>query len=632
VGKEIPAVNSKHFIDVTHADGVFVLEAVRASDTYQDELALNNSLRIKRIMSSPLIGAYCRFHFPAGSYYFNGAAEGWDATMITSAGNQSITGDGINATRILQKSTTVRATLKVNHSNCTVQNLSILSTDFQQTFNHEWEETPHQTAILLETKTLQPPWHTDPQILNVNINATGNNIAVDGYYRPFKTGIRSLGPWLNIYVHSMFILHVHNAIYINQGDIIAGPAKFIDVNCYATAPGNEPRAWNVFFKSEGHFMEQVELIHCTYIGSQFIYMDGTQFSTEDENFTKTPTNPVYNMLIDHCYINSLWLPTPSKGAQWSGMYFNLPPKPGGIDPGYGSELYSRAIIFTNNFCAGKTPPNGALFYIEGNLKGLTIHGNDFASGGGNRCIYVRATMPLINSDVAVRDIMITDNVFNDFVNPITLGERLEEPLKIQSSSGAAANWIEGVKISGNKTFYLPILERYQALTLCCNHVRQVSLNDNHFPKTNNSVVVMQHCSEIAISSNLFTGLQDQGKNGICLFNCNNTTLTGNVIRGFKKGINLENSDTVALSGNTLNRCDSALIAAKQHGMTAVANMISDTTTSLDLTDIREVTVTGNTVTRSRNWDLKGGIESLLLQNNLGLDQEHRVIRPGSPPE
>ena len=385
---EAPAVNSARFVDVTRADGVFVKEPIIASDTYREEVPSQNSTRIKAILSSPALGEYCRIHFPAGSYYFNGAAPDWDASIQTTAKNQSITGDGINATRIIQKSTDVPATIKVSHSNCTIQNLSILSTDYQLKFNRDWDEHPHQTAILLEPLKTNPPWNTDPQILNVNINATGNNIAIDGYYRPFKTGIKCIGPWLNIYVQTMFILHVHNAIYINQGNIIAGPAKFIDVNVYGTVPTEEPHAWNTFFKSEGHFMEQVELIHCTYIGSQFIYMDGTKLTAGGDNFTNPAINPVYNMVVDHCYINSLWLPLPSEDPKWSGIYLNLPPKPGGIVPGYGSELYSRKIVFTYNWCAGKTPRDGAFFYVEGNLKGLTIHGNDFASGGGDRCLYV----------------------------------------------------------------------------------------------------------------------------------------------------------------------------------------------------------------------------------------------------
>ena len=46
------------------------------------------------------------------------------------------------------------------------------------------------------------------------------------------------------------------------------------------------------------------------------------------------------MIIDHCYINTLWLPGGAE-AKWSGIYLKLPPKPGGIVDGYGSELYSK---------------------------------------------------------------------------------------------------------------------------------------------------------------------------------------------------------------------------------------------------------------------------------------------------
>jgi len=629
--------NSKNFINVTRVDGYFVKEPIISSASYKETIANNNTLRMNEILSVAGIGEYCRIHFPAGTYYFNGSAPGQDASIFTTAKYQTFSGDGINSTIIRQKNLDVRSTIKIAHSNCTVENLSIQSADFQQQNSSEWDKNPHQTAILLETQVTQPSWHTDPQILNVNINATGNNIVIDGFYRPFKTGIRSLGPWLNVYVHSMFILHVHNAIYINQGDTIAGPAKFIDVNAYAPAPTDEPHQWNTFFKSEGHFMEQVELIHCTYIGSQFIYMDGTTISKDDERFSNPPTNPVYNMIIDHCYINSLWLPNPSEDPNWSGIYLNLPPKPGGIDPGFGSELISRSIVFTYNCCAGKTPKDGAFFYIEGNLRGLTIHSNEFSSGGGDRCIYIRTTNPLIQSDVAVKDIMITDNIFNDFRNPITLGEK-EYPhqsdilINIIDSNGNESNkneklkssvWMQGVKITGNKTYYLPILEDIQETGMFLNRVCQATIANNQFTGTKGSSVILHECEDITLNNNTFRGLADRGKNGIVFYKSRNTTLTGNMLKGFLQGIHARDSRNLTMTGNILDCCQTGLILKDQLGLAVSTNLFSDTTTSLLLENLQDGSIFGNTIISSGKPILKGTNQNIEINHNINMTVDEK---------
>jgi len=603
---EASPVNSAHFVDVTRADGVFVKEPIIAGDTYSEGIATENSLRIKAILTSPAIGKYCRIHFPAGSYYFNGAAPEWGASIQTTAKNQSFTGAGINATRIIQKSTSVPASIKVSHSNCTVENLSILSADYQLKYNRDWDEHPHQAAILLEARKTNPPWHTDPQILNVNINATGNNIIIDGFYRPFKAGIKCIGPWLNIYVQSMFILHVHDAIYINQGNVIAGPAKFIDVNHYSTAPTDEPHVWNTFFKSEGHFMEQVELIHCTYIGSQFIFMDGTKLSEGDDNFTNPPTNPVYNMVVDHCYINALWQALPSDDPKWSSVYFNLPPKPGGVAPGYGSELYSKKIVFTYNWCAGKTPRDGAFFYVEGNLKGLTIHGNDFASGGGDRCIYVRASQPLINSDVAVKDVEITHNYINDFRNPIVIG----------GGRNSDTNWVEGVMIVDNQTFYLPVCEKIQQTSFSLNRARRITINGNKLAPTGGSSLVLHHCEDVTMNGNIFQGFAEKGKAAIQLINSTNVSLTGNIIRRFQNGIDLRSVESATLNGNNLVQCGTALLLRNTVSTAVSANVIGESDTSLSLHDLQDVSILGNVITRSGRRVVGGKNRKLELQKEL----------------
>ena len=95
-GKESPGVsgNSAHYINVTQADGLFVKEPLIVCDAFDARTAAENSRRIKAIMASDKISERCRIHFPAGIYYFDGAAEGWEASIQTTHKFQSITGGG----------------------------------------------------------------------------------------------------------------------------------------------------------------------------------------------------------------------------------------------------------------------------------------------------------------------------------------------------------------------------------------------------------------------------------------------------------------------------------------------------------------------------------------------------------
>ncbi len=298
-------------------------------------------------------------------------------------------------------------------------------------------------------------------------------------------------------------------------------------------------------------MEQVELIHCTYIGSQFICMDGAKLSPGDDNSTKTATTPVYNMIVDHCYINSLWLPSPSEEAKWSGIYLNLPPRPGGIEPGFGTELYSRQVVFTNNTCMGKTPRNGAFFYIEGNVRDVTLQGNHIASGGGDRCIYIRATRPFLDTDVAVRDIKISDNYFEDFQAPITIGGNKQDLSRTSNNAGQDDDpyWVEGVTITGNRSYYLPVTEKYQLTGILLNRARRVLVQANTLARTSGSSVILNECEDIIMQDNMFAGLADMGENGIVLQKCKTAILIGNITRGFRHGILQQGSENVTLANN-----------------------------------------------------------------------------------
>lgn len=612
--------NSARFINVTRADTVFVKAPLIRSDHYDKRIAALNTSRIKSIMSSPAVGAHCRIHFPAGRYYFNGAATGWQASIQSTARNQSFTGDGINATQIIQNSTGVSATIKISHSNCTIQNLSITSADLQAAYNPDWDQHPLKTAILLEFSELSPPaWGTDPQILNVNINTTGNNMVTDGFYRPFKTGLKIHGPWLNVYAHTMFIHDVHNAIYINQGHMLAGPASFVDINAVATAINNPkiPQPWNVFFKSESNFMEAVSLINCFYMGSQFINMDGSKIAPEDDKSTRIPTTPAYLMTVTGCYVNALWQTSPSDDPMWSSIYMNLPPRPGGIQPGLGEPLYSHTLIFKDNNFTGKTPRNGAFFYTEGNVKNLELRGNEFSSGGGDRAIYVRTKTPLTDSDVAVRNITIADNTFMDFRNPITIGGSKYDPSRAveATSSDDDPYWADGVSITGNQSSYFPVTEKGQLSAIFLNRARRVTVSGNRLPKTVGSSVIMRECEEITINGNNFAGIDDSGVVGIGLMKCRNASVSGNTIRGFGRGIRTDGSEGVAINGNSLAKCKTGLSLLKSPGLSVLGNVISDTTDGI-LTDLLDKgTFIGNTMNRSGAIREVGSGDGLKIESN-----------------
>ena len=280
---------------------------------------------------------------------------------------------------------------------------------------------------------------------------------------------------------------------------------------------------------------------------------------------------------------------------------------------------------------GKTPRDGALFYVEGNLKGLTIHGNDFASGGGDRCLYVRTSEPLINTDVAVRDVEITQNYFNDFRNPIVIGGGRPDPSQIdpvsegkKSAERVSAgtepemdpNWIDGVMITGNRTSYLPILEKIQQTGCFLNRARRVTISGNQFAPTSGSALVLRQCEDVTINGNIFQGLAEKGSQGIQLLDSKNASLTGNIVRGFRDGINVQGCESAALSGNNLIQCETALQLRNTLGAAISANMISDAETSLSLHDLRDVSVLGNLISRSGPRVVGGENERLDLQHEL----------------
>lgn len=618
------------FVDVTQADGTIVVEPLVRSESFSPEIARQNVKRMAAILESERLQDGCVIYFPAGKYHFDGALPGKQASIESTRSKMTFKGDAMNGTYICQGSREVSATFRIVDDGCTIEDLAITSSDYGTEFEPEWDANPHDIAIHLDAPG--DNWYTDPQILNVSINTTGNNINLGDYYRPFKTGVKITGPWLNVYIQTMWIREVFNAFYVNQGALIAGPAKIIDVNAYASPPTHS-KTWNIFFKSEGHFMEQVELIHCTYIGSQFIYMDGTKASPG--------TNPVYNMIIDHNYINNNWLDSDGSAEQ-SGIYLNLPPLPD-------KSNYSRDIRFTNNSCSARAPRWGAFFYVEGSLKGLTFVDNDIASGGGDKCIYVRATQPVGPEDLAVRDIKITSNEFRNFRNPITIGGDLNDPSRVSDEPGEwpqgkhdDPHWIGRVSIVGNHTHSESPVDKEHLTTFFLNRCRKVSIGNNGLFPTDGIAIALNECHDIAITGNNLGGdIKNQGVCGVWLKDCTNVSVVANTLTLFKEavsaaectniavqgnslnasplGIRLEACKGFSLQGNTLRDCQQGLLLKDLADGTLNGNQISESQLAARFDSVRRTALVGNFFSGTRPVEMTGDLRDLLIESNIGLE-------------
>jgi hypothetical protein len=614
--------NSRRFIDVTLRDGRYVLKPLIRSARFDAGVAAENSRRIRAILRSSLIGPGCVIYFPAGDYYFDGADGDWDATIQTTHPMMTIRGDGLNGTILRQKSTSVAATIKVQHDRCAVSDLAITSADRSERFEADWSAHRHASAIHLASP--EDTWHTDPQIERVAVNTEGNNIVLANFYRPFEHAIRVTGPWLNVYVHTAWLRDVRNGIHVVQGTRIAGPAKFIDVNCYATPP-DKSSLWTRFFASETHFMEQVELIHCTFIGSQFIYMHGRP-ETPDGPYT-----PMYNMVIDHNYINCAWVPSPKGDYTFSGIYLSMPPARDGAN-------HSRDIRFTNNSCTGGLPDRPAFFYLEGVCRGVTFADNDVSSGGMDKCVYIRGSEAFGDEDIAVRDIKVTGNYFRNYANPITIGGDRHDPSRPGTHDDPYFN--DRVLISDNETQNEPAVERIGLTTCFVNRARQVTIRGNSFVATAHSAIVTRECEHLVIASNAVSALRDGDGFGILTRDCSDTVVSGNSATGFTHPVRVEGGSAVSVTGNvvaggkatgvsvvgassagvvgnTLTGCEVGLVAERLDGGSIASNVVTSCRRGSALEQLDTVTIVGNTFDAPQQ--APGGANTkLLIRSNNGL--------------
>jgi hypothetical protein len=608
VSSVVQQSNSPQFINVTQADGVYVRDPVVATAAADPAIARQNSVHMQAIMKAPGTGPKCLIYFPPGQYYFDGAAPGWQASIETTHPDQTIAGADINATRVLQLNRDVASTVRLRHTGSTVRDLFIGAADHDTAFHPEWEAQPLNAALFLDAaSTEQTRWPSDPVVRNVNINSPGNTIARQSFYRPFRTGIRITGAWLNIYAHTLWITHTFTAIDIDQGPVMAGPAKFIDINHYCIEAIGKSRVWTTFFRSTAHFMEQVELIHCTFIGAQFIRMDGRPGTNTAGHY------PAYNMIIDHNYINvydTMEAPEAhSSDPVYSGIYLNLPP----LISTDSQTNYSRDIRFSNNSCTGRTPTRGAFFYVEGNCRGITLSENDISCAGADKCIYIRPGQPmasrdpLAQADVAIRDVKINNNYFRNWRAPITIGGDKRDPARTDLPPKDPARGrdddaacIQRVIIANNQSMQEGPTTRIGLTHAYLNRCRQVSISGNTFDETAGFGFALQGCEDVSITGNSLRGLRMNSHTGILLQGVSNGAATGNSVNTFANGITVIASTGIALGVNAVSGARCAIECRDTASVSLTGNTITASKTGLSLRGATIARLAGNLVQAETN--------------------------------
>ncbi len=584
---------SPHLVNVAEADGVIVDEPLVAASAFDVAIARENARRIHAIMHHPALQENAIIFFPAGTYYFDGPVDGESATIMTTGRFQTFMGVDASATRLLQKSTSVEATIRLSHDTCAVRNLYVGSADEDDAFHEDWEAAPHNAAILLDAPIpAEGPiaWQLDPQILNVHVNGHGNAITLERYSRPFRNAIEIRGPWLNVYAHTVWINDAYTAIYVEQGPVMAGPAKFIDVNFYRTYERSRSKIWTTFFKSERHFMEQVEIIHCTFIGAQFISMDGRV----PEGSTVTGT-PAYDMVIDHNYINVVANENTEQrsdpDARWSGVYLNLPAK---RTPD-GAVHYTRDIRFTNNSCSGRSPANGAFFYAEGMCRGITFAENDVSCAIQARCVYIRPDGSGVGADanVGIHDVDISGNYFRNWSNLVTIGAETRD-------GDAPASRVKRAAITRNRNTFESALHHAGGTAIAVRNAEQVVVDTNLLAETGGAGIEVSDTEEVIVTGNTSRGLgRDKSGTGIYFSRVSSGIATANTLSNWACGISIANCRGIVLSDNVCRDSGVGIACADSRNIIVTRNIFDGVSDGIQRSNLAHATVKNNHVTLRR---------------------------------
>ena len=480
------ALNGVHFINVTKSDGVCVLEPIIATQQAMTrtnaaviaEIARANTRRMQAIMERA--GEQCTIFFPAGNYYFDGAAPGWTASIETTEERQTIRGESMNSTLILQCDTAVRATIAIKHARGIVADLHVGSADWDDEgyWHDEWTAHPHQTAILLEGSDVYYGI-TDLQVREVSLNAAqthlhhhnddpadprtyntylqgvrnlpGNPVpfTITRRFRPFINGIEITRNSLHVCCRHITGQEIINTIRLSNPSFHYGGAYcFEDIYVYpfggitdpaqATSFGGRTRrgaVWTTFFRADTSPAEDTTIRHCGFSGHQFLSINAE------------------TMWVGMCTLEANHIDAYGGGEtrEQSACYFRVPTAEFNVSRGIrllGNDIQGMVT----RRAMGKSEA-AALVMIDGGCAGIQIAHNVFTHTLFNppselqegTAISVRGSDPWHNTEL-----VIAHNIFaRGWSSAIVVGSDHGDEGRGAICSPLTPEATEGVVITGN---------------------------------------------------------------------------------------------------------------------------------------------------------------------------------------
>ena len=536
-------LNGAHFINVTKADGVCVLEPLLVTQQPRTpgnvaviaEIARENTRRMQGIMERA--GEQCTIFFPAGNYFFDGAAPGWTASIETTEERQTFRGDNMNSSLILQISTQVRATLAVKHTRGAVLDLHIGSADFDDEgyWFDAWTREPHQTAILIDGSDVYFG-NTDITVRQVSLNAAHTHLhhhnddpsLPDSYntylqgvrnlpgnpvpfaftrrFRPFVNGIEITRNNLHVTCEHIIGQELINTIHMSSPHFdYSGAYAFADIRVYPFGGITDPAqaigfggrtrrgaVWTTFLRVDASPAEQMTIRDCSFSGHQFLAV-----------------------MAEKMWVGLLTVEGNTVEAYGGGelpdqspLYFRVPTAECNV---------SRNIRILGNNLQGIVTrrvmghdDGAAMIMIDGGCAGMQIADNIFTHTLFNppfelqegSAIYVRGSDPWHHADL-----VIANNIFaQGWSSAIVIGSNHGDEERESSTSVLEPETTEGVVIIGNAINAdgkVPASVIYlHAVQNCCVANNTIRISD-----TSKTAIGLRDADHVTVTGNTATLMQ-----------------------------------------------------------------------------------------------------------------------------